>query len=91
MTQAGFSGHVYFDPPESMQLQYPCIVYQIDTRRTEFAGNKPYTVTSRYQVTVIHRDPDDIIPESIAWLESALMDRHYVANNLHHSVFTLYY
>lgn len=83
--------NVYFQPPASLEIQYPCIVYQMDTARTEFAGNKPYMYRKRYQITVIDRNPDSVIPDAVAWLESALFDRHYTANNLHHSVFTLYF
>lgn len=83
--------NVYFQPPATMQMQYPCIVYQMDNAHTEFAGNMPYTYAKRYQVTVIDRNPDSDIPDKIAWLQSALFDRHYTAENLHHSVFTLYF
>jgi len=72
-------------------MQYPCIVYQLDYARTQFAGNKPYSYRKRYQVTVIDRNPDSEIPDKIAMLETALFDRYYAANNLHHSVFTLYF
>jgi hypothetical protein len=72
-------------------MQYPCIVYQMDNARTEFAGNKPYKYAKRYQITYIDQDPTSLVPDTIAWLESALFDRHYTADNLHHSVFTLYY
>lgn len=81
----------YFQPPADMKMQYPCVVYQIDNARTEFAGNMPYMYKKRYQVTVINRDPDSVIPDIVAMLESALFDRHFTANNLHHSVFTLYF
>jgi hypothetical protein len=83
--------HAYFQPPASMEIQYPCIVYAMDNARTEFAGNRPYTYKKRYLITVIDKDPDSNIPDSVAWLESALFDRQYTANNLHHSVFTLYF
>lgn len=83
--------HVYFQPPASMSMQYPCIVYQQDNARTEFAGNKPYMYSKRYQVTVIDRNPDSIIPDTIAWLPETLFERHFTANDLHHSVFTLYF
>lgn len=85
------SSNVYFQPPAGMQMQYPCIVYQMDDASTEFAGNMPYMRTKRYQITVIDRNPDSLIPDTIAWLQSALFDRHFTANNLHHSVFTLYF
>jgi hypothetical protein len=83
--------HVYFQPPASLEIQYPCIVYQMDNARTEFAGNMPYMYKKRYQITVMDQDPDSIIPDTVAGLQSALFDRHFTANNLHHSVFTLYF
>ena len=72
-------------------MAYPCIVYQMDNARTDFAGNRPYTYMKRYQVTVIDRNPDSLIPDKIAMMETALFNRHYTVNNLHHSVFTLYF
>jgi hypothetical protein len=83
--------NVYFQPPATMQMEYPCIVYQNDNARTEFAGNRPYMYSKRYQITVIDRNPDSTIPDSLAWLENTLFDRHFTANNLHHSVFTLFF
>jgi hypothetical protein len=83
--------NVYFQPPANLQMAYPCIVYEMDNARTEFAGNRPYMYTKRYQVTVIDRDPDSVIPDTLAWLEKTTFDRHFTANNLHHSVFTLYF
>lgn len=74
-----------------MQMRFPCIVYGLDAARTEFAGNRPYLYAKRYEVTVIHPDPDDPIPDKIAMLESALFNRRFTTSNLHHSVFTLYF
>lgn len=85
------SPHAYFQPPNNLAMVYPCIVYQMDNARTKFAGNKPYMYKKRYQITVIDTDPDSDIPNRVAFLESALFDRHFTANNLHHSVFTLYF
>lgn len=85
------SEQVYYQPPADMYIQYPCIVYEMDNARTAFAGNLPYVFRRRYQITIIHEDPDDIAIENIAMLESALFERHFTANNLHHSVFTLYF
>lgn len=72
-------------------MQYPCIIYDVDDARTEFAGNKPYMYTKRYQVTVIDRDPDSLIADTVPWLEQTLFDRKYTANNLHHFVFIMYF
>lgn len=72
-------------------MQYPCIVYARDDARTEFAGNKPYLVTKRYLVTYVDRSPDSDIPDAIALLPMTIFDRGYTADNLHHSVFALYF
>jgi hypothetical protein len=74
-----------------MAMEYPCIVYEMTDAQTEFAGNMPYTYTKRYQITVIDRKPDSTIPDTVAWLKSAIFDRHFVVNNLHHSIFMLYF
>ena len=85
------SDHVYFQPPANVQMQYPSIVYSRDNSDTEFAGNKPYRYTQRYQVTVIDRDPDSGIPNKVAALPMCTHNRFYTADNLNHDVFNLYF
>jgi len=83
--------NVYFQPPASLLMNYPCIVYKRDNMNTEFADNMPYLLRTRYLVTVIDSSPDSTIPESIASLQLCLFNRAYVANNLNHDVFILYF
>lgn len=85
------SQNVYFQPPSNVSMQYPCIVYAHDSTKTEFAGNHPYSRTKRYQVTVIDRNPDTIIPDDIAQLPLSNLNRVFTADNLHHYVFNLYF
>jgi len=87
----GPSGKVYFQPPESMQMQYPCIVYQRYNALSEFADGLPYIHNKRYQVTVIDSDPDSPIPDKIATLPMCTYNRFFVVTNLNHDVFNLYY
>lgn len=82
---------VYFQPPANVQMVYPCIVYQREARRTEFAGNAPYKDHKRYMVTVIDSDPDSVIPDKVAALPLCTYDRFFVAENLNHDVFSLYF
>lgn len=72
-------------------MQYPCIVYAQDNAKTEFAGNYPYSYAKRYQVTVIERNPDSVIPDKIAMLPKSVLNRIFTADNLHHYVFNLYF
>lgn len=82
---------VYFQPPNNIQMQYPCIVYRRDNADTKFADNNPYSYMQRYQVTVIDRNPDSQLPLQVAFLPRCLFDRFYTADNLNHDVFTLFF
>ena len=33
---------VYFQPPPTVKMEYPCIVYRRDYEETSFADDKPY-------------------------------------------------
>jgi hypothetical protein len=85
------SDNVYFQPPPTVEMAYPCIVYRRDTANTIFAGDKPYHYAKRYQVIVIDRDPDSVIPAKIAALPMCIFDRFYTADNLNHDVYKLFF
>ncbi len=85
------SENVYFQAPEGLKMQYPCIVYERDRIEGEYASNQLYTDYNRYSITVIDKDPESPIPDKVAHLPMCRHDRHYVTDNLHHDVFTLYY
>lgn len=85
------SENVYFQPPPTFQMKYPCIVYSRDDVETKFAGNLPYARDKRYQVTVIDKNPDSVIPDKIGALRECVFDRFYTADNLNHDVFTLFF
>jgi hypothetical protein len=87
----GITDNVYFQPPENINMQYPCIVYNRDFAETEFAGNGPYTVTLRYMVTVIDRNPDSDIPGKVAMLPMCVFNRFFTADSLNHDVYTLFF
>lgn len=85
------SSHVYFQPPPTVQMEYPCIVYRRDYSLTRFADDKPYSHKKRYLVTVIDRDPDSVIPDKIRELPLCVFDRFYTADGLNHDVFKLFF
>lgn len=85
------SRNVYFQPPSSVSLKYPAIVYSLSDIDNVFADNKPYYRSIYYKVTVIDYDPDSEIVRQVSNLPSCRFDQHFSANNLNHYVFTLYY
>lgn len=81
----------YFEPPTNKQLTYPCIVYKRINNYTEHADNKPYVISTRYQLTVIDKDPDSELVPKIEELEKCTFDRHFDSDGLSHDVFTIYH
>lgn len=82
---------VYFQPPENVKLEYPCIVYSRDFADTKFADNNPYRHVKRYMVTVIDRDPDSALPDRVADLPSSTFNRFYTADGLNHDVYQVFF
>lgn len=85
------SRNVYYNPPESVKMEYDAIVYSkklIDVKR---ANGAPYSITDCYEVTVISRRPDNLVVEKLLELPYCSHDRAYKSNNLNHDVLTLYY
>ncbi len=82
---------VYFQPPENVKLVYPCIVYNRDGLPVQYADNSPYHLTTKYEVTVMDRDPDSSIPRQVLMLPLCSHDRSFAVADLNHDVFTLYF
>jgi hypothetical protein len=82
---------VYFQPPENIVLEYPCIVYNRDYADTKFADNEQFNVTKRYMVTVIDRDPDSELPDKVAGLPSSTFNRWFAADGLNHDVYQVFF
>lgn len=82
--------NIYFQPPESIKLNYPCIVYTRANGDTEYASNLPYKFDVGYQVTYISRDPDDPVIDKIAMLPMCRYDRSFKTEDMNHDIFRIY-
>ena len=85
------SRNVYFQPPESIKMQYPAIVYSRDDIENEHANNGVYMQSTAYNIIVIDADPDSEVVTKVSRLPMCIFDRHYAADNLNHDSFTLYF
>lgn len=86
------SSNVYFQPPETVRMKYPCIVYSFSGIQTRHANNAIYAASKRYEVTLITKDPDnDLTYKMVVDFPLCGFDRHFVSDNLYHYVYTLYY
>lgn len=84
--------NVYYNPPESLKMSYPCIRYNLSGMDHKHANDRIYNSTNRYELIVIDHDPDSDIPNRIlSHFQMCRFDRKYVSNNLNHFAITIYY
>lgn len=87
------SRNVYYQPPENIRMQYPCIVYTPDESSDFFADNRRYLVWYPYRVQIIAHDPEfelfDTFPDFFQYATES--SPRFPADNLNHANFTLYY
>lgn len=72
-------------------MNYPAIVYSRKDIDNIYANNDTYLQTKAYNVIVIDKNPDSEIVEKVSILPKCRFDNHYVADNLNHDAFTLYF
>lgn len=89
-TEVGEEPHVYFDPPETVKMKYPCFVYHFDGLVPFDADDVPYLHSEQYSVRYITKTADAVLPKLMRDLPKVSFDRHYTADNLHHHMFTFY-
>lgn len=85
------SRNVYFDPPATKKLSYPCIIYTFGKEDKKRADNILYNHTQAYDIIYVDNNPDSTFPDVLRGLPYCAFDRHYTADNLHHFVFTIYF
>lgn len=83
--------NVYFQPPTGMKIVYPCIIYRLEGVNVKFADNGPYRFMDEYEIKYITLDPDDMIIHDIALMPLCSLGRSYVADNLYHYSYKLYF
>ena len=62
------SRNVYYQPPESVKMKYPAIVYSRKNIDNIFADDTVYTQNHSYELTVIDPNPDSEIVMKVSRL-----------------------
>ena len=95
--------NVYFNPPPSVAIHYPCIIYHRSLTFVHRADDVPFLTKERYDLTYIAKDTDedwdyinDIPKQSMRdkllnAFDMISHDRFYTSDNLNHDSFTLYF
>ena len=85
------SRNVYFQPPESLKMQYPAIVYSRSDIANTHADSDVYNQRTVYRVIVIDKNPDSQIVYKLSKFKYTKHNNFYTSNGLNHDVFTIYY
>lgn len=83
--------NVYYQPPESIKMQYDAIKYSKKNIMETYANNDKYSMRDCYELIVIAKRPDHPVIKKLLALPYCSFDRHYVAENLNHDVLTIYF
>ena len=83
--------NVYYQPPINVEMKFPAIRYSLKGIDKMKANNAAYKLTRAYEIIVISKSPDCAAIEKILEWQHTRYDRHYIADNLHHDVITIYY
>ena len=87
-----FVPNVYFQPPTSMQIKYPCVIYAKSDKDVVYANDTKYRSIQLYDLTLIEQKPDtDIADRIFTHFGYCDITQYYVADNLNHTKLNLYY
>ena len=84
------ANHVYFDPPKTVKMSYPAIRYSLSNDPANFANNRRYVGHEQYRVDLIVLDPDTVLRDKMYQIPMCSLSTTYVADGLHHFIFTIY-
>lgn len=82
---------VYFQPPETVKMSYPAIVYSLNRIDNRHANNEIYIQDDSYTLILMDKNPDNEFVRELSKLPMCRFDRHYKKDNLNHYVFTIYF
>ena len=83
--------NVYFEPPDKSEINYPCIIYDLDDVDKLHANDKPYQLNKRYRVMIIELDSETPISNEFLMLPLSSYVDKYKSEGLNHTIHNLYF
>lgn len=85
------SRNVYYNPPESLKLNYPAIIYRRTNIKKISADNSAYDLRVEYQMILVEKNPDSPYVLKLAALPLCRHTTAYKADGLNHDIFSIFY
>lgn len=83
--------HVYYNAPSEPGMKYPAIRYNLHLINKSHANNTVFLQQRAYDLTLIDENPDSEYFDKILQLPYCRFENRYVADNLNHWKFTIFY
>lgn len=90
-TQGQTVSRVYFQPPSTVKLEYPCIIYSLSDQKDFFSGDRIYFGMNKYLVTIVDKNPDSLFPEKVHDLPYSAFSTKFNKDGLNHTIYSLYF
>lgn len=82
--------NVYFQPPDSVKLKYPCIIYHFKGSNDKFANNHEYISNMKYDATLITQKPNDPLIISVSKVtDYTRLNTSFIQDQLNHYKYTI--
>lgn len=84
--------NVYFQPPETIKLKYPCIIYNSVNPDVVRADDAVYNITKCYDLLLIEKDCDSLkYCDILKAFPMCRCNRSFITDGLFHNSLTLYF
>ena len=83
------STNVYYNPPETLKMSFPAIVYNLSDIRQVHADNRKYVDFTTYKITVISKQVDNPAIRGVLDLPMTKFSTNYTKNGFYHTVIFL--
>ncbi len=80
---------LYYQPPESIKLKYPCVIYNLNNEDILYSDDVAYFKVYGFSCILIDYDPASEYFDKLNSIEYSHFDRFYIADNLNHWSFDL--
>ena len=80
--------NVYFQPPETLTLKYPCVIYQIIDSPSVYADGIKYKQAIKFQIMYVTKKAVDDVVDKILRNPFFNFQRFFASAGLNHYVFT---
>ena len=84
--------NVYYQPSESINIRYPCIIYSLNPSYSAKADNQTYIYHYRFHLQHIFKDlTNSLIGEIPSQFRYSSFDNRNIVDSLYHDEYTVFF